>query len=77
MTKYQIDGDSNVFRSLRAAKHHVWCAYTQEERLKCLKNSFIVRVKDDEVVTKTPIHVTTDGYSFGKTIKCYGMVSSR
>lgn len=69
MTKYQIDGDKNVFRSLRAAKHHVWCAYTQEERLKSLKDFFIVRTENDEVVTKTPIHVTTDGYSFGKTLR--------
>ena len=76
MTKYQIDGDANVFRSLRAAKTHVWCAYTQEERLKNLINSFIVRIENDKVVTKTPIHVTTDGYSFGKTIKCHGTSSS-
>lgn len=76
MTKYQIDGDQNVFRSLRAAKHHVWCAYTQEERLKCLNDASIVRIENEEVVTRTPIHVTTDGYSFGKTIKCYGTSSS-
>lgn len=76
MTKYQIDGDSNVFRSLRAAKQHIFLAYTSEERLK-LNGSFIVRIENERVVTKTPIHVTTDGYSFGKTIKCYGMVSSR
>ena len=69
MTKYQIDGDSNVFRSLRAAKRHVWCAYTQEERLKCLNNASIVRIEHGKAVTKTPIHVTTDGYSFGKTIR--------
>lgn len=69
MTRYQIDGDNNVFRSLRAAKNHVWCAYTQEERLKCLKDSFIVRIENDKVVTMTPIIVTTDGYSFGKTIR--------
>lgn len=76
MTRYQIYGDNNTFRSLRAAKHHVWCAYTQEERLKFLKDSFIVRIENDEVVTRTPIIVTTDGYSFGKTIKCYGTGSS-
>lgn len=69
MTTYQIDGDSNVFRSLRAAKHHVWCAYTQEERLKYLRNTDIVKIVNDAVVTRTPIHVTTDGYSFGKTIR--------
>ncbi len=69
MTKYQIDGDSNVFRSLRAAKHHVWCAYTQKERLKYLRNADIVKIVNDAVVTRTPIHVTTDGYSFGKTVR--------
>ena len=69
MTKYQIDGDSNVFRSLRAAKNHVWMAYTQEERLKYLIDTDIVRIVNDEVVTRTPIIVTTDGYSFGKTIR--------
>lgn len=69
MTKYQIDGDNNTFRSLRAAKNHVWMAYTQEERLKYLIDTDIVRIVNDEVVTRTPIIVTTDGYSFGKTIR--------
>lgn len=69
MTKYQIDGDNNTFRSLRAAKNHVWMAYTQEERLKYLIDTYIVRIVNDEVVTRTPIIVTTDGYSFGKTIR--------
>lgn len=69
MTKYQIEGDNNVFRSLRAAKHHVWIAYTQEERLKYLRSSSIARIEGEQVVTMTPINVTTDGYSFGKTIK--------
>lgn len=71
MTKYQIEDDNNTFRSLRAAKHHVYTAYTNEERLK-LNGLNIVRIKNDKVVTKTPIYVTTDGYSFGKTIKCHG-----
>lgn len=69
MTKYQIDRDNNTFRSLRAAKNHVWMAYTQEERLKYLIDTDIVRIVNDEVVTRTPIIVTTDGYSFGKTIR--------
>ena len=69
MTKYKIDGDNNTFRSLRAAKNHVWMAYTQEERLKYLIDTDIVRIVNDEVVTRTPIIVTTDGYSFGKTIR--------
>lgn len=76
MTKYQIEGKDSEFRSLRSAKQHIFLAYTSEERLK-LNGSFIVRIENERVVTKTPIHVTTDGYSFGKTIKCYGMVSSR
>ena len=69
MTKYQIDGDNNTFRSLRAAKNHVWMAYTQEERLKYLIDTDILRIVNNEVVTRTPIIVTTDGYSFGKTIR--------
>lgn len=69
MTKYQINGDNNVFRSLRAAKHHVFLAYTQEERIKYLNNADIIRYENDMAVTRTSIYVTTDGYSFGKTIK--------
>lgn len=69
MTRYQINGDNNMFRSLRAAKHHVWVAYTQGERLKYLRDSYIERIEKDNVVTMTPIIVTTDGYSFGKTIR--------
>ena len=69
MTNYQISGDNNVFRSLRAAKHHVFIAYTQEERIKYLNNTDIIRYENDMAVTRTRIYVTTDGYSFGKTIK--------
>ena len=69
MTKYQIEGDNNIFRSLRAAKHHVFLAYTQEERIKYLNNANIIRYEDDNAVTITRIYVTTDGYSFSKTIK--------
>lgn len=69
MTKYQISGDNNVFRSLRAAKHHVYLAYTQEERIKYLNNTDIIRFENDMAVTRTHIYVTTDGYSFGKTIR--------
>lgn len=68
-TYYQIEGDNYLFRSLRAAKHHVWVAYTQAERLKYLSGTEIVRIENEEVVTRTPIVVTTDGYSFGKTIR--------
>ena len=69
MTKYQIDGDDNVFRSLRAAKHHVFLAYTQEERMNQLNNTDIIRFENDIAVTRTRIYVTTYGYSFGKTIR--------
>ena len=69
MTKYQIDGDDNVFRSLRAAKYHVFLAYTQEERMNQLNNTDIIRYENDVAVTRTRIYVATDGYSFGKTIK--------
>lgn len=67
---YQIDGDDNIFRSLRNAKHHVWIAYTQSERIKYLTGCSIAKVENGRVVTITPIIVTTDGYSFGKTEKC-------
>ena len=69
MTKYQIGGDNNVFRSLRAAKHHVFLAYTQEERIRHLNNTDIIRFENYVAVTRTRIYVTTDGYSFGKTIR--------
>ena len=69
MTKYQIDGDDNVFRSLMAAKHHIFLEYTQEERIKNLNNREIIRFENDIAVTRTRIYVTTDGYSFGKTIR--------
>lgn len=66
---YLIDGDNNRFRSLREAKHHVWVAYTQEERVKYLSDGVIMRVLNEEVVTITPIIVTDKKYSFGKTKK--------
>lgn len=69
MTYYQIDGDNNTFRSLRAAKDHIWLAYTQEERYKYLRDTSIVKIVNDEAVTMTPIIVTTESYSFGKTIR--------
>lgn len=69
MIYYQIDGDNNIFRTLRAAKNHIWIAYTQSERLKYLRGTSITKVVNDEAVTLTPIIVTTDSYSFGKTIK--------
>lgn len=71
MTCYRIDGVNERFRTLRAAKYHIWIAYTQEERLKYFgrDQSYIVKVVNDEAVTMTPIVVTADGYSFGKTVR--------
>lgn len=68
MTFYRIDGEEQTFRSLRNAKHHIWIAYTQNERL-LLHGSNILKFKNDKIETMTPIYVTEDGYSFGKTIK--------
>ena len=69
MIYYRIDGDNNVFRTLRDAKHHVWIAYTPNERLKYLQGSCIVKFINDEAATLTPIIVNENGYTFGKTIK--------
>ena len=69
MVTYKIDGCDEKFRTLRNAKLHVYLAYTQKERIKELKDSSIVKFIDGEAVTATPIIVTSDGYSFGKTCK--------
>lgn len=69
MVFYKIDGCDEQFRSLRNAKHHIWIAYSKEERLKELQDVNIIKYKDDVAVTKTPIFVTIDGYSFGKTVR--------
>lgn len=68
MTFYRIDGEEQKFRSLRNAKHHIWIAYKHNERLR-LNGSNIIKFKNDKIETITPIYVTEDGYSFGKTIK--------
>lgn len=65
---YQIDGDNNMFATLREAKHHVYVAYTERERVKYLRGSNIVCVRDGEVRTVTPINIDNEGrYSFGRT----------
>ena len=69
MICYRIDGDNNVFRTLRDAKYHVWIAYTPNERLKYLQGSYIVKFINDKASTLTPIIVNENGYTFGKTIK--------
>ena len=69
MIYYQINGCDERFRTLRNAKHHVWISFTKEERYRELKGVDIIKFKDDVAVTKTPIFVTIDGYSFGKTVR--------
>lgn len=69
MVYYRIDGVNEIFRTLKNAKYHVWVAYTQRERFEYLHDAYICKVVNDEVVTMTKINVTTDGYSFSKTIK--------
>jgi hypothetical protein len=73
-TYYTIGTDgTNTFSSLRAAKRHIWMAYTQEERIKALNGESIYKIVDGEPVTKTKIYVTTDTYFFGKTTKIWKM----
>ncbi len=65
---YQIDGDNNLFATLRDAKHHIYVAYTERERVKYLQGCYISCVRNEEVVSVTPIHIDAEGgYSFGKT----------
>lgn len=67
---YRIGTDcANTFSSLRAAKRHVYIAYTQNERNKELHGESIYKIVDGEPVTETKIYVTTDTYFFGKTVK--------
>ena len=69
-TYYTIGTEgTNTFSSLRAAKRHVFVAYTQEERVRELNGEYIYKIVDDEPVTETKIYVTTDTYFFGKTVK--------
>lgn len=67
--KYRIDGENQVFDTLKDAKHHVWIAYTQQERIKYLMGGCIYGIRNDECVTTTAIIVGRDGYRFGKTEK--------
>lgn len=68
---YYTIGTENqlTFSSLRAAKRHIWMAYTQEERIRELKGESIYKIVDGEPITKTEICVTTDAYFFARTKK--------
>ena len=65
---YRIGSDdSNKFSTLRSAKHHVWMAYTQKERVNELNGESIYKIYEGEPISETKIYVTTDAYGFGKT----------
>lgn len=69
-TYYIIDGNNNVFSTLRDAKFHIWCAYTAKERIKYLQDATICKVHNDEIVSYTPIRIDEDGnVTYGKTKK--------
>lgn len=67
MIYYKIDGDDSVFRNLRNAKRHIATAYNHQMRIDLLSGAYIKRYNDDVVLTETPILVTNDSFSFGKT----------
>lgn len=67
---YQVDGINEVFPTLKAAKFHVYVAYTDKERAKYLPSSKITKVVNERAVNYTPIVVEDNGkYKFGKTVK--------
>lgn len=58
---WQIDGDNNIFRTLRDAKHHIWNAYTLNECKKYLNNCNICRFVGGEIVSSVTIRVSEKG----------------
>lgn len=67
---YQIDGVNEKFETLWDAKHHVYIAYTPKERIRELKGTYISHVRNEDVVSITPIYIDENGsYSFGRTVK--------
>lgn len=67
---YQIDGVNENFETLYDAKHHVNIAYTAKERIRELKGTYISHVRNEDVVSITPIYIDENGsYSFGRTVK--------
>lgn len=72
---YEIDGDNERFETLRAAKNHIWMAYSDHERLKYFSNGpvYIAGLsKEGRTVSLTEIKVKKYGrVEFGKTF-CHG-----
>lgn len=70
---YQIDGDNNLFSTLRNAKDHIHFAYTDNEKLRYFGKEicYISGVgRDGESVSLTEIKVDENGReSYGRTFK--------
>lgn len=58
---WTIDGDNNIFRTLRDAKHHIWIAYTPNECKKYLNGCMICRHIGGEIVSSVTIRVNEEG----------------
>ena len=68
--KYRIEGEEQEFFTLKDAKFHIYIAYTDDERVKMLNGSSIVKYINGEPKTETSIIVDGAGkYKFGKTKK--------
>ena len=67
---WMIDGNNNVFRTLKDAKNYIWIAYTPNECKKYLNGNNICHVVNDEVTTVVEISVNESGkISFTKPRK--------
>lgn len=70
---YVIDGENQVFKTLRDAKAHIMGAYTPNERIKYFgkETCYIIGYnRNDMISTLTQIKVDKKGKeSFGKTMK--------
>lgn len=65
-----IDGEPHRFASLSAAKFHIWLAYTDRERVKCLHDSYIYHVIDEEIISVVSIRVGDTGKAhFSRPVK--------
>ena len=67
---WKIDGDNNVFKTLKDAKWHILIAYTPKERVKWLYGCYIIHTKKGEIHSLCRINIDMEGnYSFGKVKK--------
>lgn len=58
---WRIDGDNNIFNTLKDAKHHVWLGYTPRERIINLDQQSIYHVINGDVVSYVEMKTTDDG----------------